>query len=74
MALLFAQLPLARTAAVAVLIWGIVCILTTVCTDYRGFVVQRVVLGLTESAVSPAFIAVTTLWYEPYEQARRLGK
>ncbi len=72
-ALLFARLPLTGTIAVAVLIWGIVCILTTVCSDYHGFVAQRLVLGLVESAVSPAFVAVTALWYKPYEQATRLG-
>ncbi len=73
MALLFARLPLAKSAAVAVFIWGIVCILTTVCTDYRGFIAQRFVLGLVESAVSPAFVAITAMWYKPYEQAKRLG-
>lgn len=73
MALLFARLPLARTAGVLVFIWGVVCILTVVCHNYPGFVAQRFFLGLTESAVSPAFVAVTALWYKPYEQATRLG-
>lgn len=35
MALLFTRLPLAKSAAVAVFIWGVICILSTVCTDYR---------------------------------------
>ncbi|CAD6582813.1 MAG: hypothetical protein TREMPRED_003399 [Tremellales sp. Tagirdzhanova-0007] len=73
MALLFARLPLSKAASAVVLMWGIVCILTTVCVDYPGFVAQRIALGLMESAVSPAFVAVTVLWYKPYEQARRLG-
>ena len=72
-ALLFARLPLARTAGVLVLIWGIVCLLTVTCDNYPGFVVQRIFLGLTESAVSPAFVAITALWYKPREQAARLG-
>jgi MFS family permease len=72
-ALLFARLPLARTAGIIVLIWGIVCILTVVCDNYPGFVVQRVALGVAESAVSPAFVAITALWYKPREQAARLG-
>jgi MFS family permease len=72
-ALLFARLPLARTAGIIILIWGIVCILTVVCDNYPGFVVQRIFLGLTESAVSPAFVAITALWYKPREQAARLG-
>jgi MFS family permease len=73
MALLFTRLPLNKTAAALVLIWGIICVLTTVCTNYPGFTAQRFVLGLAESAVSPAFVAVTTMWYQPYEQAKRLG-
>ena len=73
MALLFSRIPLAGSIAFAVLIWGIVCILTTVCSNYSGFVAQRFILGLTESAVSPAFVAVTALWYKPYEQTKRLG-
>lgn len=72
-ALLFARLPLAKTAGIIVLIWGIVCILTVVCDNYPGFVVQRIFLGLMESAVSPAFVAITALWYKPKEQAARLG-
>ena len=72
-ALLFARLPLAKTAGIIVLIWGVVCILTVVCDNYPGFVVQRIFLGLMESAVSPAFVAITALWYKPKEQAARLG-
>lgn len=44
-----------------------------VCDNYPGFVVQRIFLGLMESAVSPAFVAITALWYKPKEQAARLG-
>lgn len=73
MALLFARLPLAKTAAVLVLLWGLTCLLTVVCHNYPGFVTQRVFLGLMESAVSPAFVAITALWYKPQEQATRMG-
>ena len=52
---------------------GITCILTVVCTNYSGFVAQRFFLGLMESAVSPAFVTVTALWYKPQEQAVRFG-
>ncbi|ORY27486.1 major facilitator superfamily domain-containing protein [Naematelia encephala] len=72
-AVLLARLPLAKTAAVLVLVWGVICILTTVCSNYSGFIAQRFFLGLAESAVSPAFVAVTALWYKPYEQATRMG-
>ncbi|KAK8844791.1 hypothetical protein IAR55_006641 [Kwoniella newhampshirensis] len=73
MSLIFARLPLAKTASVCVLIWGLVCILTVVCHNYPGFVAQRVILGITESAVSPAFVAICALWWKPQEQAKRIG-
>ncbi|WVW85618.1 hypothetical protein I302_107656 [Kwoniella bestiolae CBS 10118] len=73
MGLIFTRFPLAKTASLFVLIWGIICILTVVVHSYHGFVVQRVFLGLAESAVSPAFVAITALWWKPQEQAKRLG-
>ncbi|KAK6910483.1 hypothetical protein I204_03481 [Kwoniella mangroviensis CBS 8886] len=73
MGLIFTRFPLAKTAFFFVLIWGIICILTVVVHSYRGFVVQRVFLGLAESTVSPAFVAITALWWKPQEQAKRLG-
>ncbi|WVQ94140.1 hypothetical protein IAU59_001218 [Kwoniella sp. CBS 9459] len=73
MGLLFARVPLAKAASVCVVIWGLVCILTVVCHNYPGFVAQRVILGFTESAVSPAFVAVCALWWKPQEQAKRIG-
>ncbi|WWD22657.1 hypothetical protein CI109_107150 [Kwoniella shandongensis] len=73
MGLIFARLPIVKTASACVLIWGIVCILTVVCTSYSGFVAQRFFLGFTESAVSPAFVAICALWWKPQEQAKRIG-
>jgi MFS family permease len=73
MALIFARAPLAKAAGLVVCIWGVICILTVVCHNYEGFVAQRFFLGLAESAVSPAFVTVTALWYKPQEQATRLG-
>ncbi|ODN73329.1 hypothetical protein, variant [Cryptococcus amylolentus CBS 6039] len=73
MGLIFARAPLVKTAALCVLIWGLVAILTVVCTNYRGFVAQRVILGFVESAVSPAFVAICALWWKPQEQAKRIG-
>ena len=47
--------------------------MTVVCHNYPGFLVQRIFLGLTESAIPPAFVAITGLWYKPYELATRMG-
>lgn len=72
-ALLFARLNLRWAAGTVVVLWGLVAILTVVVADYKGLIVQRVFLGLLESAVSPCFVAITALWYKPQEQAKRMG-
>ena len=72
-ALVFARYPLAKTCSVCVLVWGLVCLLTVACHSYTGILVQRIFLGLTESAIPPAFVAITGLWYKPHEQATRTG-
>ncbi len=91
--LLLSRFPLIRSLALCVFVWGIVCILTVVVTNYPGLVVQRVALGLVEvsdsllhsrplsltcwhlsqAAVSPGFVLLTSLWYKKEEQTMRLG-
>jgi len=56
-----------------VLLWGIIAILTPVCTTYTGILVQRFFLGFMESGVSPAFILMTSMWYKKSEVAFRTG-
>ncbi|KIY67143.1 MFS general substrate transporter [Cylindrobasidium torrendii FP15055 ss-10] len=72
-ALLLQRLPLVRALAGFIFIWGLVCLLTITVTGYGGLVAQRIFLGITESAVSPGFVALTALWYTKDEQAARLG-
>lgn len=72
-ALLFARLNLRYAAGTVITLWGLVALLTVVVTGYKGLYVQRVFLGLLESAVSPCCVAITALWYKPQEQAKRMG-
>jgi fucose permease len=58
-ALLVQRLPIVKTLSAFIFVWGLVCILTVVVEDYRGLVVQRVFLGLTE--VSPAWVLEETV-------------
>jgi len=48
LALILQRLPIVKTLAGFIFIWGVVCLLTVVVKDYKGLVVQRVFLGLTE--------------------------
>ncbi|KAI5477384.1 hypothetical protein MNV49_006451 [Pseudohyphozyma bogoriensis] len=72
-ALFLQRLPLARSLAAVIFLWGVTVILTVVVTTYQGLVVQRVFLGVLESAVSPGFVLLTSQWYTKSEQATRLG-
>ncbi|KAF8913623.1 major facilitator superfamily domain-containing protein [Mucidula mucida] len=72
-ALLLQRLPLVKALSAFILVWGVVCMLTVVVTGYTGLVIQRIFLGIVESAVSPGFVAITALWYTKEEQATRLG-
>jgi MFS family permease len=39
--------------------------------SFGGFATVRFFLGLTEGAVSPAFITITSIWYQKSEHATR---
>jgi hypothetical protein len=47
--------------------------LTIVVKSYPGIVVQRVFLGIIESAVSPGFVLISSMWYKRSEQPVRIG-
>ncbi|KDN64778.1 putative allantoate permease [Colletotrichum sublineola] len=73
-AMIIAQkFPIERVASVIVTLWGLCLILTTVCTNYRGFYAQRFCLGLLESGISPMFMLIVGSWYKKDEQAMRMG-
>ena len=57
----------------AIVLWGIIVILTPAIGSWRGLIAQRFFLGAIESAVSPGFVQVTRSWYKRSEQPLRLG-
>lgn len=64
------RLPLIKTLSTFIIIWGIVlCLHAT--PNYPGFIALRVILGMLESAVTPAFVVVTAQWYKREEQFLR---
>ncbi|KAK0448770.1 major facilitator superfamily domain-containing protein [Armillaria borealis] len=72
-ALILQRVPLVKTLSAFIFLWGVICMLTVAVTSYPGLVVQRIFLGMVESAVSPGFLAITALWYTKQEQTARLG-
>ncbi|KAK4057065.1 hypothetical protein OIO90_001965 [Microbotryomycetes sp. JL221] len=60
-----------KCSAVYIMIWGIILILTPLCSSYQGLMAQRFFLGFFESGVSPIFLSVLSMWYTTREQALR---
>ncbi|KZO89503.1 MFS general substrate transporter, partial [Calocera viscosa TUFC12733] len=72
-ALLLQRLPVAKALSALIFVWGVIVILTPTVNSYPGAVVQRFFLGLVESAVSPGFVLVSSMWYTRAELPLRLG-
>lgn len=41
--------------------------------NFAGFAAVRFLLGVTEGAVSPAFVTITSIWYRKKQHALRVG-
>ncbi|KAG5366748.1 putative transporter [Yarrowia sp. B02] len=67
---LLQRFPLIRTLSTFIILWGIVlCLHAT--PNYPGFIALRTLLGMLESAVTPAFVIITSQWYKRDEQFLR---
>lgn len=67
---LLQRFPLIKTLSSFIIVWGVVlCLHAT--PNYAGFVALRTILGMLESAVTPAFVIVTAQWYKKEEQFLR---
>jgi ACS family allantoate permease-like MFS transporter len=54
-------------------LWSIVLACHGAGQSFVGLAVLRVLLGITESTVSPGFSLLTGIWYKPSEHAWRHG-
>lgn len=70
---LMSRLPLARLVGATILIWGGICMCLAAPKNFAGFAAVRFLLGLSEGAVSPAFVTLTSMWYRKKEHASRVG-
>ncbi|OJD39878.1 allantoate permease [Diplodia corticola] len=68
------RLPTAKYLGAMVSLWGTAVAATAACKTYGALVATRVLLGVFESAVAPALILVTGMWYKKrVEQPWRVG-
>ncbi|KAH7309601.1 major facilitator superfamily domain-containing protein [Stachybotrys elegans] len=71
--LLIARLPVGKYLAVNNLFWGFVVALTAACTNYRGLMTVRFLLGAAEATITPGFMFITSTWYTRDEMPSRVG-
>ncbi|SCW02225.1 LAFE_0F01728g1_1 [Lachancea fermentati] len=65
------RFPIAKTSGLFIILWGFVLCMTSIPKTYAGFIATRTVLGVLESAVTPAFMLLTSQWYKREEQLLR---
>ncbi|XHG08810.1 hypothetical protein AWENTII_011901 [Aspergillus wentii] len=67
------RLPLTKFVGATIIIWGGICMCLAAPANFAGFAAVRFLLGVSEGAVSPAFVAITSVWYRKKEHATRVG-
>ena len=70
---LMQRLPTGKYLGLNVTLWGLMVALNCACSNFGGLVTVRVLLGCFESAVAPALILITSMWYKKPEQVFRTG-
>lgn len=69
--LMLQKFPVAKTCGIFICLWGFTLAMASVPHNYAGFESLRVLLGMLESSVTPAFIIITSQWYRREEQFLR---
>ncbi|KAI0015089.1 MFS general substrate transporter [Xylariomycetidae sp. FL0641] len=69
---ILARVPVAKYLGFSIAAWGAVLACHAACTDFKGLVTVRTLLGLFESACQPGFVVLSAMWYRREEQASRV--
>lgn len=69
---IIARVPIAKYLSFSIVAWGAVLACTAACSDFKGLVTVRTLLGLFESACQPSFVLLSSIWYRREEQASRV--
>ncbi|KAL3429079.1 major facilitator superfamily domain-containing protein [Aspergillus tetrazonus] len=67
----YLKFTVGKVCPIICFLWAVVVLTTPACTNYTGMLVNRFMLGLIESGVSPAFMLCTGMWYTHSEQVFR---
>ncbi|KAK3681208.1 hypothetical protein LTR37_020940 [Vermiconidia calcicola] len=69
--LVLQRYPIGRLIGCILFVWGSVCMLQAAVFNFAGFFAIRFSLGALEAVVSPAFILLTSMFWEKEEQSFR---
>ncbi|CCE85926.1 Piso0_005566 [Millerozyma farinosa CBS 7064] len=61
------KFPVAKTTGAFIFIWGAILCFHAIPNEYAGFVALRTLLGVFESAITPAMVIITGQWYRAEE-------
>ncbi|KAI1105638.1 allantoate permease [Jackrogersella minutella] len=70
---LMQRLPTSKYLGANVILWGLVVTLNSAAKNWAALAALRTLLGCFESAIAPALILVTSMWYKRSEQPARVG-
>lgn len=65
------RFPVAKMSSLFIVLWGLILCLHATPANYAGFITLRTLLGIFESAVTPAMVIITGQWYKADEQFLR---
>lgn len=54
-------------------LWGVILFMHIVCKNWASLMVVRFFLGMAEGIVTPAFMLISTAWYDRRDQPLRMG-
>lgn len=63
---LLQRFPVSKTVSIFIVLWGAILALHAV-PQYAGLITLRVILGMLESAITPAFVIITGQYYRKQE-------
>lgn len=71
MVLLMQKFGVARFSCVAYIAWAVVLTVSAASQSYAGYMVTRVLMGILESVITPAFTTITAQWFPRREHFSR---
>ncbi|PWY79242.1 pantothenate transporter [Aspergillus heteromorphus CBS 117.55] len=67
----FVKFPIGKYLSIMMILWSIILICHAAASNFAGLAALRVLLGVFESAISPGFTLIISMWYTPSEHALR---